>query len=495
MKPGIKKRVRLLIISNQQKGKKKQNGIALLVLVIVLALTFTTYYFSNISLTEINVDNVKKTRLALKQAKQALLNYASIEARIDPLRVGEYGFLPCPDYNPALQEGVQDGNCGATNVNKIGWLPGITLELPYKKDGAGSCLLYAVSGMYKQSPVTAMLNEDTNGFFQTVDNTATPVQGLVAEDRVVAIIFSPGDVLTGQARTFSAGSNCGGDYANESAYLEGDGVTDNSTVSVIADSIGQFIHATPTSSTEALPYNDRFITISRAELWERISTSNDFISKMRNLTQALAECISSYATNNTLDRLPYPATMVLADYRIDTKYDDSPNNSNGYAGRLPLVVADSNAIISVGGVNNLFTQGACDIANGNSQDLNIAGSEYRLLWQNWKDHFFYVVSKDFAPAAGAASCGGDCITVDGIQRAGVVLFSGSRIGPQIRTGPVGPDANTKQNIGNYLENGNDAVFPDFGGNGAYVKVVPANSNDIMFCITDTSPTTVVDCTL
>ena len=88
MKHGIKKRARLLITGDQQKGKKKQGGIALLVLIIVLALTFTTYYFSNISLTEINVDNVKKTRLALKQAKQALLNYAFIEAQIDPLRVG-----------------------------------------------------------------------------------------------------------------------------------------------------------------------------------------------------------------------------------------------------------------------------------------------------------------------------------------------------------------------------------------------------------------------
>lgn len=484
-----------MITGNQQKGKKKQEGIALLVLLIVLVLTFTTYYFSNISLTKINVDNVKKTRLALKQAKQALLSYAFIEAQIDPLRAGEYGFLPCPDYNPALQEGVQDGNCGATNVNKIGWLPVITLELPYKKDAAGSCLLYAVSGMYKQSPATAMLNEDSNGFFQTVDNTVTPVQGLLADDRIVAIIFSPGDVLAGQARTFLAGSNCGDDYANEGAYLEGDGVTDNSTLSIITDSVDQFIHASATSATEAVPYNDRFITISREELWEKISTSNDFISKMRNLTQALAECISSYATNNTFDRLPYPVPMNLADYRIDINYDDSPDASSGYAGRLPFVVADSNALISVGGLNNLFTQGACDIANGNSQDLNIAGSEYRILWQNWKDHFFYVVSKDFAPAAVAASCAGDCITVDGTQRAGVVIFSGSGLGPQVRTGPVGPDANSKQNIGNYLENGNDAVFPDFAGNGAYVKVVPANSNDIMFCITDASPTAVVDCTL
>ncbi len=499
MKPGTKKRERLLIISNQQKGKNKQSGVVLLLLVIALALTFTTYYFSNISLTDINVDNVKKTRLALKQAKQALLNYASIETYIDSLRAGKYGFLPCPDYVAAFQEGVQDGNCGATNVSQIGWLPSITLELPYNKDSIGSCLLYAVSGMYKQSPETAMLNEDSNGFFQTVDDTVTPVKGLVPGDRVVAIIFSPGDVLPGQVRTFLAGSNCGGDYANEDDYLEGDGITDNSTVSVIADSIDQFIHATPASNAEAVPYNDRFITISREELWGRISTSDVFISKMRNLTKALAECIFSYAKNNAFDRLPYPAPMDLTDYRVNINYDDRPDDTSGYAGRLPFVVANSNTIITVGGVNDLFTQGTCDIANGISQDLNIAGSEYRILWQNWKDHFFYVVSKDFAPAATAASCGGNCITVDGIQRAGVVIFSGSRLGAQVRTGPVGPaglaDANTKQNIKNYLENGNEDVFPDFGGNGAYVKVTPANSNDIMFCITDTSPRKVVDCTL
>ena len=215
---------------------------------------------------------------------------------------------------------------------------------------------------------------------------------------------------------------------------------------------------------------------------------------MRNLTQALAECMSSYATNNTFNRLPYPAPMNLADYREDNNYHDNPNGTSGYAGRLPYIVDNSNAIITVGGANDLFTQGMCDIANGNSQDLKVANSEYRKLWQNWKDHFFYVVSKDFSPAAIAASCGSGCITVDSIPRAGVVIFSGSRLGAQVRTGPVGPDTNTKQDIINYLENGNDTLFPDIGGNGAYAKVAPASSNDIMFCITNTSPTTVVDCT-
>ena len=473
--------------------KKRQDGLALILLVITIALTFTTYYFSKISLVEIDVDNVKKTRVALKQAKKALLDYASMEAYIDPSQLAEYGFLPCPDYvASATQEGIQDGNCGATDVSQIGWLPNINLDLTYKKEGKGSCLLYAVSGMYKQSPKTVMLNGDTNGFFQTVDNTATPVQGLTAGDRIVAIIFSPGDVLSGQSRVFVAGSNCGSDYTNESNYLEGDGTTDNSTLSPNANSIDQFIHVTSTSSNEVVPYNDKFITISREELWKKISLSDGFISKMRSLTKSLAECVSSYATNNLLDRLPYPAPMNLADYRVNTNYDDYSDGTSGYAGRFPFSVTSSNTIIAVGGSNDIFTQGLCDVPNGNSQNLT-AGSEYHRLWEHWKDHFFYVVSNDYEPATTAAGCG-NCITVNGIQRAGVVIFSGSRLGSQLRTGPVGLDINTKQTIGNYLENNNDTVFPDMGGNGGYANVDPITSNDIMFCITDNSPTTVVDCT-
>ena len=473
--------------------KKRQDGLALILLVITIALTFTTYYFSKISLVEIDVDNVKKTRVALKQAKQALLNYASIEAYVDAPRSAEYGFLPCPDnVGGAIQEGIQDGNCGPTDVSQIGWLPNITLEIPYKKDGTGSCLLYAVSGMYKQSPQTAMLNEDTNGFFQTVDDTTTPLQGLTPDDRVVAIIFSPGDVLSVQSRTFLVGSNCGSDYTNESSYLEGDGVTNNSTLWPNANLIDQFIHATSTSSNEVIPYNDQFITISREELWKQISTSDGFISKMRNLTQSLAECISSYAANNLHNRLPYPAPMNLANYGVNINYDDYPDDTSGYAGRYPFDVSSSNAIITVVGANEIFTQGLCDVMNGNSQNLTV-GSEYYRLWENWKDHFFYVVSNDYEPATAAAGCG-NCITVNGIQRAGVVIFSGSRLGSQLRTGPVGLDINTKQTIGNYLENSNDAVFPDIGGNGGYANVDPVTSNDIMFCITDNSPTTVVDCT-
>ena len=59
-----------------------------------------------------------------------------------------------------------------------------------------------------------------------------------------------------------------------------------------------------------------------------------------------------------------------------------------------------------------------------------------------------------------------------------MIFAGSSIG-QTRIGPVAPvDINTKDLIANYLENGNEALFPDLTGNGAYAT----GGNDIMFCI-------------
>ena len=238
--------------------------------------------------------------------------------------------------------------------------------------------------------------------------------------------------------------------------------------------------------------NDQFITISRDELWSEITVRSDFNTKMSNLTEALALCLSDYATANLKNRLPWPAPMNLADYRIDINYDDNADAALGYAGRFPYIVKDSNDVIVIAAADDvLFKQAGCDTLilpiGGTTVDL-IGGvdDEYINLWKNWKDHFFYVVSQDYAPAPVVADVASTCpplpapatcITVDGTPRAAALIFAGSSVG-QTRTGPVGPDINTKQLIANYLENGNETVFPDPTGNGAYVT----GGNDIMFCI-------------
>lgn len=448
----------------------------MLVLVITLALTVTAYYLSTISVVDVRLDNIDKTRQALKQAKQALINYAIMHAdgsgSGDP---GEFGYLPCPHISNAT-EGAQDGVCKARYKNSIGYLPWNALDTDILRDGSGNCLWYAVSSSYKNNPDSLLINEDSNGMFQMLDDNGAVVAGNLPEDRVVAVVFAPGAPLANQSRNFNAATSCGDDAANISAYLEGDGVVDNANIQDVIDNVDQFISASITSDSSAVPYNDRLLTITRDEIWSAIIARPDFNIKMQNLTEALALCLKNYATANTYNRMPWPARIDLADYRLQDNYDDGDGTS-GYAGRFPYIVTDSNTAITVGSNDELFIQGDCDPAGGITVDLKTVGSEYRNLWDNWKDHFFYVVSKDFAPAAAAGSCG-DCITVNAGQMAAVVIYAGSRQGAQVRTGPVGPDINTKNNIANYIENGNQALFPDITGNAAYTT----GGNDIMFCI-------------
>jgi len=254
-----------------------------------------------------------------------------------------------------------------------------------------------------------------------------------------------------------------------------------------ADEIYKFVQASVTSNADI--FNDQFITITREELWKEILTRSDFDEKMTNLTEALAVCLNKYAIDNGNSRLPWPAPMNLPDYRLDVNYDDNEDSVAGHAGRFPYIVKSSNTDIGYVIDDELFLAANCDNlilpTGGITAHLldSSPGSndEYKNLWENWKDHFFYVVSQDYSPANSNAACAGNCIKVNGATsiRAATVIFSGSRDG-QIRTGPVSTDINTKDLISNYIENGNEAKFPDLSGNEEYV----VGGNDIMFCIED-----------
>lgn len=485
-----------------------QGGIALLGFVIFILLGAMTYFLSGLSVVDVKQHQLESVTKSLQQAKQAAIAYAAtygdLDGDVDTFAdfPGEYGFLPCPDYNGGLPEGLEDnGNCGASGVSKIGFFPWKTLDLPALKDDSGACLLYAVTGEYKNdeaatSNKTLMLNEDSNGGFQIIDEVGTLVRGSNSEDRIVAIIFAPGKVLSGQSRNLLPGSICGNDYANYSSYLDVGGIADNSDVSAVTNTIDQFIHATADSiaDTNPSPYNDRFVTITRDELWTAIVSRTDFIQKMTDVTEALAMCLRDYATMNTINRLPWPVATTLVDYRLNLNYDDNVDATPGYAGRYPFLVDSSN--FDIPGVNissELFIEAGCNslpVTSGASVDLQTVGSEYRSLWENWKDHFFYMVSQDYAPNNFLAACGANCITVDGTPRAAMVVFSGSRQAGQIRNEPVAGDADSKFNVANYMENGNEGNFPDLTGNSIYTT---AASNDIMYCLTTASPPTVVQC--
>ena len=488
---------------------KNQQGMALLVLVIVIMLGFATYTLSGLSINQIKVDNTIETSIALKKAKDALLSYAAIRSELEPPMVlsaqpAMYGYLPCPaNYNG---DGNSVGTCGSEGMNTLGWFPWRSLRMSPLKDGNGDCLLYAVSSTYKFNMPADMLNQDSYGMFSLRNETGVITQGATAQDRIVAMIFSSGKALSGQNRINNPTSECNNDAYNFSAYLDafevapGD-VIDNSAVDTVnINQVDEFIHETTNSESAATPYNDRFVIISRDEIRDALFNHAGFVGKMENLTQALAMCLASYAnhTDNTSRRLPWPAKTDLggADYGLDASYQDNAfaSTSGGYSGRFPFDVADSNAAINNAAMttDEVFNMAGCSAlaltgsGAGVTVDLVTSTSEYRKLWNHWKDHFFYILSKRYEPdpdSSDEQKCGGNkCIRVNTKKYAGAVIFSGRRLDGVVRS--------DKSVVADYLNDGNAADFADEAadkdGNERYDYTDPQTDteNDIMYCIQD-----------
>jgi len=486
---------------------QKQRGVTLLILAIVMALATITYFLTSVTPEKLKIDRQEKTQVALKKAKNALINYAITNAD----RVGQgiirMGKLPCPDVdsNNVPPEGDQDYPCDGVHENTIGFFPYKSIGVDALRDASGNCLLYAVSPGYKfyDDPATRFYNSDANGLFQIVDTSGAIIKGVAPADRPVAIVFAANQTLAGQSRNFDDTSICGKDNTNISAYLDNNGITDNGTLSGGNDVIDQFVHATTTSSNDANPLNDTFITISKNEIWGPIVERNDFTQRMNYLTRALAICLRNYSSTDISNRrLPWPSPIGLlgSDYATNNNYDDALPDTV-YAGRYPFKVDHSNAALSRSGGDELFSMpGVCPsigLPDGSTAEFWNTNNEYRKLWDNWKDHIFYSLSRVYAPSFGGpgqSECNAgvnDCITVNGVPRAGVVYFSGRRLAGQSRSAPPPvSDPDEKSDISNYLENGNDAVFLGADGTQAdayvYDTTNPEIANDIMWCITNES---------
>jgi len=505
-----------MLAKKEYKVPNNQKGLVLLILVIIIALAFISYSLSGLSITQVHMSQSINTLSALKEAKQALINYAVTYSDKDPVGDNDYGILPYPETEFYIDDGnTKTTATGSTkNTNVVGWLPWRALDIANLKDESGNCLFYAVSGTYKlgASVQADMVNEDSTGMFRVMNNAGDIVQGSTDDSRVVALVIAPGEPLNGRPqRTPTEGlSSCGRDYSSGfvSAYLEGNGTYDNSLVSAVIDQVDDFIHGTNVSDTEATPYNDKFLTITREEIWNPIVKRADFKQDMESLTQALAKCSANYANlaDNTGRRLPWPTKINFGNvlnYRVNGNYDDD-NASEGYSGRYPYNIDNSNNAISPVNLteDRMFKiAGMCSNLGadwqGDAINLEDNTSKYGQLWNNWKDHFFYILSKSYEPdnTGIEKSCldvGSSCVTVNASKYAGAVIFSGSRL--------VGKTRNDKAILSDYLEDGKDTVFEqekiNKTGNRTYVytdpDIAPDSANDIMYCILDKSAGAALD---
>ena len=83
--------------------------------------------------------------------------------------------------------------------------------------------------------------------------------------------------------------------------------------------------------------------------------------------------------------------------------------------------------------------------------------------------------------------------MDDEERSAMVIFAGVRQGNQTRTEPIEfLDADTKFEIDNYMENGNEDEFPDDDGEGEY-STNTTNEYSYSYCLNDSSPPEAVSC--
>ena len=504
-------------------GPRKQSGIVLLMLAIVVALALSSLYFRSISIEDVKFEEMEQTQKALGDAKQALIKYAVMHASngVDP-GIGngglvEYGHLPCPYITDAVgvtDDGRQEGTCTGTYQNTIGLLPWYSMQTEIFRDGSGNCLWYVLSGNYKHNPSAGMINPDTIGAMQIADAGNNVIIGNNAEDRPVAIVIAPGHALdlTGAADQLRVempgagepGLACGTDGTQSAQFLDTNGVTDNATLNGADHTPDVFINADLNSldPEAAVPYNDQIVMITRDDIWDAVYQT-DIQDRLVELTQGLAECLAAYANHaaNGDRRLPWPAPLDADDYRDVGDYDDVDGAAQGYAGRYPYFVNDSNTEITLAVAPDFMdTPGLCDNLVGGAVDLSDTASLHYRLYENWKDHFFYALSKTYEPdgGAGEATCG-NCVSVNGVDYAAVVFFAGraddglgqTRVYEQDSMGTEVCD--DKSDVTNYLENGNGTLFPDAAGNAAFngaagVPVPSAQAEDVRFCITNEAVT-------
>jgi hypothetical protein len=221
-----------------------QRGFALIAILALAALITAFIIASALNRTPADIVNEREDRSmsALRKAKAALIAYAANEQwQASKGQVStQPGGLPCPDIDPdtdSSNTGVSAGAiCSSNATNRVGRLPFATIGAEDLRDASGERIWYAVSSNFYKSSAN-VINSETLGQLN--------VTGPAAASNVVAIVFAPGEALSGQNRLTG--------YNTPAAYLEG--FTPSSPDYTFAS-------ITRPSGTS----NDRLLVITQAEL-------------------------------------------------------------------------------------------------------------------------------------------------------------------------------------------------------------------------------------
>jgi len=510
--------------------QNNQSGFALIFFVLALLGMVGIFgsVFINNKVAAVNEAKTSHDNEVLRKAKQALLSYA-VEY-VNSVDLFDMGRLPCPDLVQNINpEGFEDGTCGVRHANSAGFLPWKTLGIDVLRDSDGECLWYVVSGDYKNGFTRAnMLNEDSNGLLQVQDENGVAYHGANPGDRPIALIIAPGALSPGQARSPNvAGVQCPGNYI-ETNYLESaGGINYALNHTNVADQIWTYVFGSSNSRLTNSNFNDKIVWITKDEYWDAVKavrpsdldTTNP-ASSISQLTQSIAQCMVDYANdaNNERRWLPWAAPIDLSEYRSDenngaiNEYIDFEPPGVGLnfttMGRVPQNISATDleeTNPNPPGSSNPATPIATHPLKTDIFSSCLTGAENNL-WQNWKDHFFYVIARDFEMKFGDQNalftrCAGvgTCLTVNGTSAnaalnvpnvAGIVFYSGSvTVGQSRNYDPV--DLDEKDNLASYFETvapnqSNAHGYPldaAYVANGGNTSVYYGGIGDLVYCIT------------
>jgi hypothetical protein len=343
-------------------GQRRQNGAALIIIAFLLALVFAAYLIDVSNSLQLNAARKQKTSAALAEAKAALIGWSAAHTSMP-------GALPCPD---TLNNG-SSGLCTAS-AGLIGRLPWKSLGLPDVRDGDGECLWYAISPLYRNT--ISVSNRSTNPINSNVPGTIT-IKGADGADLaaptnpVIAVIIAPGASLSGQDRSISGSSVCGGS-ASASNYLDSAQGVNNATGNVVASNY-TFIAATASAT-----FNDSLAYI----------TAEDLYGPVR---QRIAGELTGAGSPATSGLRKYYADNHVYPWAGDINGNVISNASSGY---VPY--------------------------NSSSPEFTLTPTSLRswIINNGWLELATYQIGADFNPDSSGSypqQCAGACLTVRGAQ--------------------------------------------------------------------------------